>query len=302
MKKITFKKIIELLKYLAIYALSAKMICFAIPKILFVQFRVLHWKSYIPLVEISQNQHMWSFFGRSYNYNLFIGIVEFLIGALILFKRTRLIALLLSLGLCINILILNIEFDVLFAISHITIDLVLTLILLFGFRKDLYHFFIKLGGKLDGITNHPKNKLSKIFPFAFLIILSVSYFIFSLYLKSKYIGDENVIGSYEIKSIKVNDSTIHLHKGSLGKKPMLFIEHNNQFVLSIEDTLYMGRYTLKDKAIDIYLDHATRFGMTTLSGSLKGDTIIGITNDEHAIKMVSNRIDGSKDYLNDLYK
>lgn len=302
MEKINLKKILELLKYLAIYALSSKMICFAIPKILFMQFRITHWQSYVPLAEISKYHHMWSFFGRSYNYNLFIGITEFLIGGLILFKRTRLIALLLALGLCTNILILNIEFNIHFAISHITLDLAITIILLSSYRNDLYKFFIKLGGKLDGSIIRPKSKFTKLFPYAFLIILSVCYFIFSLSIKSKYIVDENVIGAYKIKTIKVNDSVVELNKGNLGKNPMMFIEHNNQFVLSIEDTLYMGRYILDTQEITIYLDNPTKFGMTSLIGALEIDTIRGKIDKERSIEMFYERIDGSKNYLNDLYK
>lgn len=277
------------------------MICFAIPKILFMQFRVLHWESYVPLVEVSKYHHMLSFFGRSFNYNLFIGITEFFIGGLILFKRTRLIALLLALGLCINILILNIEFDIYFAISHITEDLIITIILLSGYRNDLYKFFIKLGGKLDGSIIRPKSGFTKLFPYAFLITLSVSYFIFSFYTKSKYLVDENVVGSYNIKTIKVNDSTVELNKGNIGKYPMMFIEHNNQFVLSIEDTLHMGRYLLDNKKITIYLDNPTKFGMKSLVGAIKNDTISGRMDEKHSLEIFYERIDASKDYLNDLY-
>jgi len=112
LKNITLKNILVVFKYLLIYYLSAKMICFAIPKLLHMQFRVMHYESYLPLAEISKYQHMWSFFGRSYNYNIFISLAEFLIGAIVVFKRTRLIALLISLGVCANLIILNIEFDI----------------------------------------------------------------------------------------------------------------------------------------------------------------------------------------------
>jgi len=130
MKQLTLRNVLNVLKYLLIYYLSAKMICFAIPKLLHMQFRVLHYESYLPLAEISKYQHMWSFFGRSYNYNIFIGLAEFLIGALVVFKRTRLIALLISLGVCANIIILNIEFEIFFALEHVLVDFAITLILL----------------------------------------------------------------------------------------------------------------------------------------------------------------------------
>lgn len=187
MKNSKLAKFLRILKYLAIYYLSTKMICFAIPKILFMQFRVLHWQSFVPLIEVSKQQHMWSFFGRSYNYNLFIGITEFLVGILIVFDRTRLIALIMALGLCVNILILNIEFDIYYAISHASMDLALTLLLLFGYRKDLYKFFVKLGGKFDDSIVVSKGKLARIFPYTFIIVLSFSYLIFSIYIRTKYL-------------------------------------------------------------------------------------------------------------------
>jgi len=298
MKKI----LINIIKYLAIYYLSAKMITFAIPKMLFMQFRIMHWESYVPLVELSKYQHMWSFFGRSYNYNLFIGLVEFLIGAMILFNRTRLMALLLSLGLCVNILILNIEFDITFAIAHVGFDLAVTLILLAGYRHDLYRFFIRMGGKLEGPVSPVRNKFLRILPAAFLIVLSTGYFAFSYHIKATYVPDENLIGSYQLESVRLNDSVMKVDKGSIGKTPMAFIEHNNLFVLSIEDTIYKGSYVLNDQTIDIYLKHPTKIGFSHLTGSIKPDTLTGVIDNNQRVEFALKRIDDDKDYLNALYR
>lgn len=302
MKNLNLKKVLAILKLIAVYYLSVKMVCFAIPKILYMQFRVLHWQSYIPLVEISKTQHMWSFFGRSYNYNLFIGVTEFLIGALILFNRTRLIALLLALGVCVNILVLNIEFEVHFAISHITQDLILVLLLLLGYRKDLYKFFIVSKGRFDNSPVEKKGKFARFFPYAFLTLLTVGYFSFSVYMKSKYTGDENMTGSYKIKTIKINDSIIIPDKGNFGKEPMLFVEHNQQFVLSIEDTTYMGRYIFEKDSIRVYLDNSTKFGMKSLIGSWKNNSIQGKIDGNQSFEMTYKRNDVNQDYLNELYK
>ncbi|WP_298420739.1 hypothetical protein [uncultured Kordia sp.] len=266
------------------------------------QFRIPNYSSYIYLAEMSKYQHMWSFFGRSENYNIFIGISEFLIGALVLFKRTRLIALLISLGVCLNILVLNIEFEIIFATSHIILDFAITLILLIGYRKDLYQFFIKLGGKLDSTSIKPKHKFAKIFPVVFLLVLSVGYFSFSLYIKSVYIGDPNVIGAYEIKQIQLKDSTFTPKKGKLGKLPMLFIENNNQIVLSVEDTLYIGAYLVEKENIHLGFEGATKFGLQTLKGTLDSISLTGQINDKSSIDISLERIDGKKNYINDLYK
>lgn len=302
MKSSIVNIILKIIKCLAIYYLSAKMICFAIPKLLFMQFRILHWQSYSPLVETSKFLHMWSFFGRSYNYNIFIGLVEFLIGVLIVFKRTNLIALFLAFGLCVNILILNIEFDVHFAILHISLDLVLIIFLLLGYRKNLYKFFIQFGGRLDTSTIVSKNKLAMFLPLSFVTVLSISYFIYALNLKSRYSVDEHIVGAHEIKNIKVNDSIINMGKGQLAREPMLFMEHNKQFLLSIEDSLYTGRYILKKDSIRIYLDTHTKFGMKSLTGLLGENHIIGKMENDSTVEIVFEKIPGEKNYLNGLYR
>jgi hypothetical protein len=77
MKNVSLKKIIRIAKYLAIFYLSIGMIALAIPKLLEMQFRVDHYQAFIPLAELPKSTHMWSFFGRSYVYNLFIGLTDY---------------------------------------------------------------------------------------------------------------------------------------------------------------------------------------------------------------------------------
>ena len=296
------RKVLDILKYLAIYSLSSKMITFAIPKLLFMQFRQLHWESFVYLAEATKFQHMWSFFGRSYYYNVFIGATEFLIGALILFPRTRLIALMLSLGVCLNIFILNIEFEIDFAIGHITFDLALTLFLLLEYYQDIYKFFIDLGGKLTSVISRPKNKFLRIFPYVFLIGLSVGYFLVSVYIKNTMNVSDKIVGSYEVKSIKVNDSLIDLNKGSIGTKPMLFFEHNREFVLSIQDTLYVGFYIIQNEKMSFGFNEPTHFGFRRLLDAEYNETgARGISEDSLRYEINYQRLSEEEDYLNGLY-
>ena len=300
MKNKYIKKFLIVLKYLAIYFLATKLICFAIPKFLFMQFRVLHYEAYAPLIEISKTQHMWSFFGRSYHYNLFIGLAEFLIGVFIVFKRTRLIALLMALGLYSNLLVLNTEFDINFAIGHTIFDFTLVLLLLADYYQDIYTFFIQLGGRINKPLTFEKNKVKRYFPAFFIVILSVSYFIFALNLKST-VNDE-VIGSYKIEGLTIDNTTVELSNGKIGKDPMLFIEHNNQIVFSINDSLYFGNYALEKDSIRIgFYQQPTEFQIRTIFGIIKNNTISGESYDKHSIQLNYTRIDSKKNYLNGLY-
>lgn len=272
------------------------MIVFAVPKLLFTQFRILHWESYVPLVELSKYQHMWSFFGRSHNYNLFIGSIEVLIGVLIVFKRTRLIALLIALGIFTNILILNIEFDIYFAIAHIFQDWLIVIFLLSNYYGDLYKFFVTLGGKFNHSIKFEKNRFKRYFPYVFLLTILISDL--TIVFNTKPTVNEKVVGAYKIESIKVNESVLDIDKGDIGKFPMMFIEHNHQFVLSINDTVYFGNYRLNKDSIKIYINYPK---MRSLDGLIKDSSLVGKTIDNQFIHLNYKRIDGKKNYLNDLY-
>ena len=178
------KKLVGILQVLLTYYLSAKYICFGIPKLLHMQFNILRHEAYTPLAQLTKYDHMWSFFGRSYNYNLFLGLIEILIGILVVFKRTRLIALLMLLGVSTNILILNIEFDIDFAIGHVAFDLMACLLLLLPFLPDLREFFLKQGGKMKLGQAENRSRLVRSIPLLFVSILTIGYFIFSVYIKN----------------------------------------------------------------------------------------------------------------------
>ncbi len=300
MKNKFFRKLLNIFKYLAIYYLSAKMICFAIPKFLHMQFRILHYESFKPLAELSKYEHMWSFFGRSYNYNLFIGLTEFLIGILIVFRRTRLIALLISLGVCINILILNIEFEIYFAIQHITLDLALTLLLLTGYRKDLYQFFIQFGGRFKKNFHTPRKRFVRILPFLYIILLPVGYFIFAYKMRAGV--SEELVGSYKIEGIRLGNNGLELEKGSLGSSPMMFLEYNNQAVLSMNDSIYFGAYSAENGKIQMYFNPPADHRISSIKGNLKDDLLKGSMNDSIPVEMKIKRLPAQKDYLNELYQ
>lgn len=291
---------LSIAKYLSIYYLSAKMICFAIPKFLFMQFRILHYSSYVPLVEVSKAEHMWSFFGRSYHYNLFIGLAELLIGVLVVFKRTRLIALLISFAVCANILILNIEFEIFFALQHVILDLIITILLLSDYYKHLYRFFFQLGGKLDQSIDYAKNGFKKYFPYIFVITVFVSYLIFAFQLRSGV--NEEVVGAYEIKKLQIAESEIGLKKGSIAKQPMIFLEYNNQVVISINDSLFKGSYSSTKDSIKLYFRDLGGLNMKRMQGIIKGDSIIGRTEDGSPFGMTLFRLNKEQNYLNELYR
>ena len=111
--------------------------------------------------------------------------------------------------------------------------------------------------------------------------------------------NEEVVGAYKLENIKINGSVLDLNKGDIGEFPMMFVEPNHQFLLSINDTLYSGNYNLSKDSIRIYINHPQ---MRWLNGVVKDSSIIGQTNDKRLIQLNYERIDGKENYLNALYR
>lgn len=301
MKNPILKKIITILKYAAILYLSINMIVLAIPKLLHMQFRIDHYEAFVPLAELSKPAHMWSFFGRSYAYNIFIGLTELAVGILIIFKRTRLLGLLISLGVCLNIFILNIQFDLIYeVVRHIIITLTLTIILLFEYRKDVYKFFIEMGGKANGITKQSKAGIWKILRIVYVILFPIAYFIFSYVIISSF--DYNFIGSYEIKNTQIENKLIKFNNGRLGDTPMLFFEKNFRVKLSVNDSLHHGSYKIEGNHLLMSFWSTTNHPFKYIDAQIKDYTFItGTLNDSIPIQMEIERLPKEKDYLNDMY-
>ncbi|MCD1118246.1 hypothetical protein [Chryseobacterium turcicum] len=82
----------------------------------------------------------WSTIGTSKIYNIIIGSIELFSGALLLFKRSRFLGLLLAIISFAQILIINISFD----ISVKLFSLILLLMSIFLVRKNEWEFLLKL--------------------------------------------------------------------------------------------------------------------------------------------------------------
>ena len=301
MKNHLFKKVIKVAKYIAILLLSIDMIALAIPKLLHMQFRLDHYRTFVPLAELPKPELMMSFFGRSYAYNIFIGLTELAIGILIVFKRTRLIGLLISLGVSLNIFIINIEFDLGFGmISHVTMALLLTIILLIEYQSDLYKFFVKFGGKINGKTLKVNDGIWKKLRIIYVIIFPIAYFTFSYYVISSF--DYKFIGSYEIKETRIADSLVKFKKGKITSEPMLFFEKNNRVVLSVNNSIHYGWYEIEDEHLQMNFQKSTNHELEYIDAQIKDYKFInGKINDSISILIEIYRLPKGKDYLNNLY-
>lgn len=284
----TTTKIISLLKYPGLYFVSFMLIIFAVSKFMGAQFRVQNFAKYTALGDLSDMDLAWGFFERSYNYNLFIGIIEMLAAILILFKRTRLVGLLLAAGIYTNVVLMDYEFGVKDALGHALLEYLIVIILLIPYLKDLKKFFWNMGGKLTGYMTQSNKILSIYLPIAF-ILLSATYGFISI--KEVLASEDKIIGSYHVTKFTLNDEDIDLTKGKYTREPMLFFEFANEFVLSINDDIFYGNYEKKSDSIFIKLNKRFENSDSFKAKIDKDERILdGMTNNGQPFKILIERI------------
>lgn len=283
----------QILKYLGLYFVSFVLLSFAISKFFNAQFQIWNYAGYTPLKDLSLFWHAWSFFGRSYTYNLFIGIAEISSAILLLFHRTRLVGLLLATGIYVNIIIVDIEFEVSNAILHSIIEFVIVLILLIPYLKDLKKFFWDMGGRFLNQIYFDNKFLNLILPISFIVIASATV---TILLNNAISSQDKIIGAYKISELIVNGDTTKIGPGKFTKDPMLFFEFSNGCILTLNDSTYYGNYLTNGDSLTIRLNK-TFNNIKSIKGTLTRDEklINGTTDNGETIDMKIARIKRKKD-------
>ncbi len=108
---------------------------------------------YTPFGQLSPDILYWSTVGTSYTYNLFLGGTEVLAAILLLFQRTRLLGLLISLVVFCQVVGVNFSFDISVKVFSCYL-LFLNLLLLSPYFKVLYQFLIQQQSSIDFPKQH----------------------------------------------------------------------------------------------------------------------------------------------------
>jgi hypothetical protein len=136
------EKICRIIYQLCIYYLALQLLKYGADKIFKNQFYLPEPNTlFTPAGMLDKDILYWSTMGTSYGYNIFLGSLEIAAAVFILIKRARLIGLLLSLGILINVVAVNFGFDISVKLFSLFL-LFLNLYLLLPFRGKLYQLFL----------------------------------------------------------------------------------------------------------------------------------------------------------------
>ena len=187
---------------------------------------------YTPFGNLDKDILFWSTMGTSYSYNLFMGFMEIIPAILILFNRTRQIGLLISLGVLINVLAINLSFDIsvkLFSAFLILINLYL-LIPTLGILWNL--FILNKVIRLKNQFNFSIPKSTKIIIKTIVICLLLLESLFP-YLNSENFNDDIskrpfLHGAYVVQEFNQNGIILNTSNSPVKR---IFIHRDGYLIL-----------------------------------------------------------------------
>ncbi len=243
---------------------------------------------YTPFGNLDKDILFWSTMGTSYSYNLFMGFMEIIPAILILFNRTRQIGLLISLGVLINVLAINLSFDIsvkLFSAFLILINLYL-LIPTLGILWNLFILNSVIRLKIQFNFSIPKSTKIIIKTIVICLLLLESLF---PYLNSGNFNDDIskrpfLHGAYVVQEF--NQNGIILNTRNSPVKRLFFhrdgylIFQNQQDEMTdykleinpIKNTFILTDYELNKTTISY--SYSKRDRLLKLSSTKNGDTLL----------------------------
>lgn len=187
---------------------------------------------YTSFGNLSKDILYWSTLGTSRFYSIFMGIIEIVTAILILFKRTRILGLLISIGVFVNIILINFGFD----ISVKTFSIFLLLVTLFSVYpnlKMLINFLVfqkreQLTHTNQAIVSNPFLKIWIKFIVVGLLFLQILF----PYFQSQNFNDDLqprpfLHGAYQVNQIIVKTDTLKTTDFPIHK---IFIHRNNYII------------------------------------------------------------------------
>lgn len=167
-----------LLTRFSAYYLSLTLLIYGLNKVFNYQFFFPEPNTlFTPVGQLSPDILFWSSMGTSHSYSIFAGLIEVIPALLLLFPKTRMLGAFIGLGVLINVMMLNIGFDI--DVKLFTAFLILLyLILLAPQFKRLFVFFVKNETVLPHIESYqPNNRIYKnAYPFLKPILIGLLLF------------------------------------------------------------------------------------------------------------------------------
>jgi len=227
--------IFKIIQLILNYYLAIIMFKYGFDKIFKVQFYLPEPNTlYTPLGMLDKDIAFWSIMGSSYSYNIFMGFAEVIPALMLLYNKTRTLGLFILSGILLNIIFINISFDISVKLYSSFLFFLCLLILTPNFKR-LFDFFVLNKHTILTPLNGNQIFSSKITKLIFKTVILFFFFIETLYpyLQKAEFNDDNTArpalhGAYEIiKMENTNSSNLKIKR--------FFIHRQNYFIFQYED-------------------------------------------------------------------
>ena len=203
-----------------------------------------------PLGDFLPMRFSWLFIGYSQPYEMFSGVMEIIVGLLLLYRRTIPLGLIVGLGVFTNVFLLNMCYDIPVKLYSMQIVICCVFLLVIDYRKYLNFFVfnkptVPTTGFAFRFTKKWKRVGRIVLKTAF-IVLVVVWNLYDCYNWYKEIHQPETAvipyGVYHIKTFKKNNEITHIDlTDTLTWKDFIFDERNMGSIKT-GDTTFMNRY------------------------------------------------------------
>lgn len=215
-------RVVSLFKILSAYYIAAVFLKYGFDKVFQRQFYLPEPNIlYSNFGNLTKDTLFWSTMGISPVYQLAMGVIEVITGVLILFKRTRMAGFFLALAVTVNILLINIGFDI--SVKLFSLFLLMVVLLnLYPVLKTTYTFLIQ----------QPAVAVNKWVHIA--VCAGIIGFIAMPYISSRTVNDTRpyLHGAYEVTQFAVNDDFLN---SDVFPYKRVFIHSNSYIIFQQED-------------------------------------------------------------------
>jgi len=295
-------KVFALIYLLLCYYLALQLLKYGLDKIFKNQFYLPEPNTlYTPMGKIPRDLLYWSSMGTSHFYNVFLGSMELLASLFILIKRTRLVGLLLSLFIMINVVAVNFGFDISVKLFSLLL-LFLTLYLLVPYFKSLYQFFFTQ----QAVTRRSTFAVEPLIPNRFLSACLKSFAIGIILLEAFYSfirsgnfnGDKasrpDMHGAYQVTRYIGGTDTVQPANFPVKR----FFIHRDSYMIFQDKTDEMTDYKLSyaiDKSEFLLTDYQLRTTSIHFNYN-KSDSVLILqySKDGKAYELVGKALDWKK--------
>jgi hypothetical protein len=196
---------------IARYYLAFSLLSYGISKIFWNQFFIPEWALITNLSDLAPQHVLWSFMASSKSYQFFGGLMEIIPALLLLFRRTSLLGALVAIPVLLNVLMLNIGYDVglkliLFHLAIFAVFILLPdskrLISIFVFRSN-----ITIDVILPFIFNKMKKWLYYTLKFGFILFIVVTDLIANIERSNakSELSEGSILGMHQVKHFYLNN-------------------------------------------------------------------------------------------------